>query len=128
MGYILFYETKQFNILVFINDSPITFGISQDELLWAALWLERATGEKRYLDFINTSTNSGGTRTEFSWDDKYVGVQLLIAKVYESNERVVYSHYWTAFVDTFFENMTRNDRKMNFFRKNPTETRLHYTC
>ncbi|CAA2934837.1 endoglucanase 14-like [Olea europaea var. sylvestris] len=52
----------------------------EDELLWAALWLERATGEKRYLDFINTSTNSGGTRTEFSWDDKYVGVQLLVAK------------------------------------------------
>ncbi|CAA2968324.1 endoglucanase 14-like [Olea europaea subsp. europaea] len=52
----------------------------EDELLWAAVWLERATGEKQYLDFITNSTNIGGTRQMFSWDDKYVGAQLLVAK------------------------------------------------
>ncbi|XP_060212969.1 endoglucanase 12-like [Lycium barbarum] len=53
----------------------------EDELLWAAVWLLKATQDKRYLDYINDkSTSSGGTRSMFSWDDKYVGAQLLIAK------------------------------------------------
>ncbi|KAK4489277.1 hypothetical protein RD792_005080 [Penstemon davidsonii] len=52
----------------------------QDELLWAAAWLARATNERTYLDFINRS-NSGGTRRMFSWDDKYVGAQVLVTKL-----------------------------------------------
>ncbi|KAI3470893.1 hypothetical protein Pfo_027556 [Paulownia fortunei] len=52
----------------------------EDELLWAAAWLERATNDNTYLEFISRSTNSGGTRKMFSWDDKYVGAQVLIAK------------------------------------------------
>ncbi|KAL9164972.1 hypothetical protein ABFS82_06G139800 [Erythranthe guttata] len=52
----------------------------QDELLWAAAWLQRATNNQRYADFINQSSNTGGTRGMFSWDDKYVGAQLLVAK------------------------------------------------
>ncbi|EYU26799.1 hypothetical protein MIMGU_mgv1a020424mg [Erythranthe guttata] len=51
-----------------------------DELLWAAAWLQRATNNQRYADFINQSSNTGGTRGMFSWDDKYVGAQLLVAK------------------------------------------------
>ncbi|KAL0341268.1 UNVERIFIED_CONTAM: Endoglucanase 15 [Sesamum radiatum] len=52
----------------------------QDELLWAGAWLERATNDHTYLEFIKGSSNSGGTRKMFSWDDKYAGAQLLIAK------------------------------------------------
>ncbi|CAN4095770.1 unnamed protein product [Withania somnifera] len=53
----------------------------EDELLWAAVWLFEATKDKTYLDYIkDKSTSSGGTRSTFSWDDKYVGAQLLIAK------------------------------------------------
>ncbi|KAL9164973.1 hypothetical protein ABFS82_06G139900 [Erythranthe guttata] len=52
----------------------------EDELLWAAAWLQRATNDNTYLEFINRSSNSGGTRTMFSWDDKFVGAQVLIAK------------------------------------------------
>ncbi|XP_057804621.1 endoglucanase 13-like [Salvia miltiorrhiza] len=51
----------------------------EDELLWAAAWLREATKDERYLEFIK-SANSGGTRRMFSWDDKYAGAQLLIAK------------------------------------------------
>ncbi|PIN06028.1 Cellulase [Handroanthus impetiginosus] len=32
----------------------------EDELLWAAVWLERATNDNKYLEFINGSTNSEG--------------------------------------------------------------------
>ncbi|KAF8028672.1 hypothetical protein BT93_E1350 [Corymbia citriodora subsp. variegata] len=53
----------------------------QDELLWAAAWLHRATGDKVYLDYLGSSGDSGGVRTQFSWDDKYVGAQVLVAKL-----------------------------------------------
>ncbi|XP_055809299.1 endoglucanase 14-like [Solanum dulcamara] len=53
----------------------------EDELLWAAVWLLKATQDKIYLDYINErSTSCGGTRSNLSWDDKYVGAQVLIAK------------------------------------------------
>ncbi|KAG6415934.1 hypothetical protein SASPL_123353 [Salvia splendens] len=51
----------------------------EDELLWAATWLRQATKDNKYLKFIK-SANSGGTRSMFSWDDKYAGAQVLIAK------------------------------------------------
>lgn len=56
-----------------------------DELLWAALWLYRATGRKGYLDYaVNNAAGLGGTdwaMAEFSWDVKYAGVQTLAAKL-----------------------------------------------
>jgi hypothetical protein len=63
-----------------------------DELLWAALWLHRATGREEYLDYVVRNADEfGGTGwaiTEFSWDVKYAGVQILAARVRTS--RVVY--------------------------------------
>ncbi|XP_071934489.1 endoglucanase 14-like [Coffea arabica] len=52
----------------------------EDELLWAAAWLERATEGKTYAEYLNQAASSGGTRSMFSWDDKYVGSQVLVAK------------------------------------------------
>ncbi|XP_077237403.1 endoglucanase 14-like [Tasmannia lanceolata] len=52
-----------------------------DELLWAAAWLYRTTGDQMYLDYLAKAGNIGGTRLEFSWDDKFVGVQTLVAKM-----------------------------------------------
>ncbi|KAL2945083.1 Endoglucanase 12 [Bienertia sinuspersici] len=59
----------------------------QDELLWAAAWLYRATRDKGYYNFLgNFQGSSGGTRSSFSWDDKFVGAQILVAKqVLEGN-------------------------------------------
>ncbi|XP_047306353.1 endoglucanase 13-like [Impatiens glandulifera] len=51
----------------------------QDELTWAAAWLYDGTGDTKYADWI-MQAGSGGTRTMFSWDDKYVGAQLLVTK------------------------------------------------
>ncbi|KAL1191431.1 Endoglucanase 14 [Cardamine amara subsp. amara] len=53
----------------------------EDELLWAAAWLHRATNDHRYLDYLTHASSSGGPRTVFSWDDKFVGVQVLVAKL-----------------------------------------------
>ncbi|KAM6586101.1 hypothetical protein CsatB_013103 [Cannabis sativa] len=53
----------------------------QDEMLWAAAWLYKATSKQQYLDYISSSSDSGGLRTAFSWDDKYVGAQVLVANL-----------------------------------------------
>lgn len=57
----------------------------QDELLWAAIWLYEATGDDSYLAYVaNNAESLGGTGwalDQFSWDNKYVGVQLLATKV-----------------------------------------------
>jgi len=52
-------------------------------MLWAALWLHRATGRAEYLDYaVAMADEFGGTSwaiAEFSWDVKYAG---LAAKVH----------------------------------------------
>ncbi|XP_020578748.1 endoglucanase 22 [Phalaenopsis equestris] len=72
-----------------------------DELLWAALWLHRATGRREYLDYaVTNAVNFGGTEwaiREFSWDLKYAGIQVLAARILllekeplpESHEKVL---------------------------------------
>ncbi|XP_062193957.1 endoglucanase 22-like isoform X1 [Phragmites australis] len=57
----------------------------RDELLWAALWLHRATGREEYLRYaVDKADCFGGVgwaMTEFSWDVKYAGVQVLATKL-----------------------------------------------
>ncbi|KAM3236040.1 hypothetical protein P3L10_016077 [Capsicum annuum] len=71
----------------------------EDELLWAAVWLFKAIKYKKYLSYINDkSTNTGGTRSTLSWDDKYIGAQLLIAKMllekkFAGNESISLNEY-----------------------------------
>lgn len=61
--------------------------VSKDELLWAAAWLFRATGEEYYLKYVvDNAVSMGGTGwavREFTWDNKYAGVQVLLSKVIE---------------------------------------------
>lgn len=57
----------------------------KDELLWAALWLYKATGKGDYLNYVIKNAHSfggvGWAVTEFSWDIKYAGVQLIASMV-----------------------------------------------
>ncbi|RLM73041.1 endoglucanase 13 [Panicum miliaceum] len=57
----------------------------QDELLWAAAWLYEATGDEEYLRYVSQNAEAfGGTGwsvLEFSWDNKYAGLQVLLSKV-----------------------------------------------
>lgn len=56
-----------------------------DELLWGAMWLSKATDNDKYLQYvINNAENFGGIGwaiTEFSWDVKYAGLQVMASKV-----------------------------------------------
>lgn len=57
----------------------------QDELLWAALWLYRATDNHSYLNYVLQNALSFGGITwaisEFSWDVKYAGLQIIASMV-----------------------------------------------
>ncbi|XAR53221.1 Cellulase, partial [Bertholletia excelsa] len=61
-----------------------------DELLWAATWLYRATKEDKYMKYVAENGGSmGGTGwavREFSWDNKYAGLQILLSKVLMDGE------------------------------------------
>ncbi|KAG0557526.1 hypothetical protein KC19_11G137600 [Ceratodon purpureus] len=55
-----------------------------DELLWGAAWLYKATKMDRYLQFLtnNAKTLGGATVTvnSFNWDNKYAGAQIISAQ------------------------------------------------
>ncbi|KAF3648223.1 Endoglucanase 16 [Capsicum annuum] len=57
----------------------------KDELLWAAMWLYKATDKSYYLKYaLQNAQSFGGTTwaiAEFSWDVKYAGLQLLASKL-----------------------------------------------
>lgn len=57
----------------------------KDELLWGALWLYMATDKDEYFKyFVHKAHCFGGTGwaiSEFSWDVKYAGLQVIASKV-----------------------------------------------
>ncbi|XP_073301882.1 endoglucanase 20-like [Primulina huaijiensis] len=52
----------------------------QDELLWAAAWLYKASGDNTYLNYVTSNQGWSQTVSEFSWDNKFAGAQTLLAK------------------------------------------------
>ena len=55
-----------------------------DELVWGAAWLYKATGDSTYLSKAEKYYNEfslGGQTGIFSWDDKTVGVHALMAEM-----------------------------------------------
>ncbi|KAL6004291.1 Esterase/lipase/thioesterase [Asimina triloba] len=54
----------------------------QDELLWGASWLHRATEETSYLSYIQSNGHTMGADSDdffFSWDDKRPGTKVLLS-------------------------------------------------
>ncbi|CAI8597787.1 unnamed protein product [Vicia faba] len=55
-----------------------------DELLWGAMWLYKATDREHYFDYIISKAHTfggiGWSITEFSWDVKYAGLQIIASK------------------------------------------------
>lgn len=54
----------------------------KDELLWAASWLYKASGESKYLTYITSNQGWSQAVSEFSWDNKFVGAQTLLTQVF----------------------------------------------
>ncbi|CAN6214337.1 unnamed protein product [Urochloa humidicola] len=56
----------------------------QDELLWGAAWLHRASRRREYRDYIKRNEVALGASeaiNEFGWDNKHAGINVLISKV-----------------------------------------------
>ncbi|KAI4305109.1 hypothetical protein L6164_028495 [Bauhinia variegata] len=70
----------------------------EDEMLWAAAWLQLVTKDKKYLNYLGGASNTGGVRTSFSWDDKFVGAQILAAKLIGEGT-VKSSEVWATYKD-----------------------------
>ncbi|VFQ65852.1 unnamed protein product [Cuscuta campestris] len=76
----------------------------QDELLWAAAWLRRATQTDTYLNYLHDNAQTLGATdniiNEFGWDNKYAALNVLVSKeVLEGN---VYSlQSYRASADSF---------------------------
>ncbi|KAL3652734.1 hypothetical protein CASFOL_002415 [Castilleja foliolosa] len=51
-----------------------------DELLWAAAWLYKASGNNTYLNYVSTNQDWSQSVSEFSWDNKFAGAQILLTK------------------------------------------------
>ncbi|EES00659.1 hypothetical protein BDA96_03G156900 [Sorghum bicolor] len=55
----------------------------QDELLWGAAWLHRATRSATYLSYIQSNgavLGADESDNTFGWDNKHAGARVLIAK------------------------------------------------
>ncbi|VFR01602.1 unnamed protein product [Cuscuta campestris] len=57
------------------------FGGYQDELVWAAIWLHKATNEERYWDYVRQNINTFGMATNlFGWESKDAGINVLASQ------------------------------------------------
>lgn len=57
----------------------------QDELLWGAAWLHRATRNPAYLNYIQVNGQTLGadeSDNTFGWDNKHVGARILLSKAF----------------------------------------------
>ena len=55
-----------------------------DELVWAALWLFKATGTQSYLTYATSGYSSygfSGNTDVLSWDSKIAGIKILLAQI-----------------------------------------------
>lgn len=55
----------------------------QDELLWGAAWLRRASESDSYLNYITNNGKTLGAEdniNEFGWDNKHAGINVLVSK------------------------------------------------
>ncbi|CAA3026124.1 endoglucanase 17 [Olea europaea subsp. europaea] len=57
----------------------------QDELLWGAAWLHKATKNRMYLNYIQANGQTLGadeSDNTFGWDNKHVGARILLSKAF----------------------------------------------
>lgn len=83
-----------------------SFSGFQDELVWGAAWLHRATGEAAYLTKAETEydrlpveqgTNFRPYKWTIGWDDKSFGSYILLARITGSQKYVDDANRWLDF-------------------------------
>ncbi|PON65855.1 Glycoside hydrolase [Parasponia andersonii] len=75
----------------------------QDELLWGAAWLHRATKNPTYLNYIQVNGQILGAAeydNTFGWDNKHVGARILLSKAFLV-QKVQSLHDYKGHADNF---------------------------
>ncbi|XP_071702014.1 endoglucanase 1-like [Rutidosis leptorrhynchoides] len=60
-----------------------------DELLWGAAWIHRASNDASYMSYIQSNGHTDGSEDDdfsFSWDDKRAGTKVLLSKFFLENK------------------------------------------
>ncbi|XP_044484580.1 endoglucanase 1-like [Mangifera indica] len=68
----------------------------QDELLWGASWLHRASQNSSYLSYIESNGQTLGANDDdysFSWDDKRAGTKVLLSKAFLEENTQAFQSY-----------------------------------
>jgi len=85
-----------------------------DELGWAAAWMYRATNESTYMTDLNgfwTEFNLNGRPSEFGWDNKIAGLQVMMAAL---TGEAKYVQPATAFCDWVVNQAPKSPKGMVF--------------
>ncbi|CAM8899515.1 unnamed protein product [Rhodiola kirilowii] len=75
----------------------------QDELLWGAAWLRRASGDDSYLSYIQNNAKTLGADdniNEFGWDNKHAGLNVLVSKEFLERNTLTLQSYKSS-ADSF---------------------------
>ncbi|KAJ9696553.1 hypothetical protein PVL29_008663 [Vitis rotundifolia] len=75
----------------------------QDELLWGAAWLHKATRNPTFLSYIQVNGQTLGaddSDNTFGWDNKHVGARILLSKAFLL-QRVQSLHDYKGHADNF---------------------------
>ncbi|KAF4364432.1 hypothetical protein F8388_007009 [Cannabis sativa] len=80
-----------------------SFSGYEDELLWGAAWLHRATKNPFYLKYIQANGQTLGAAdydNTFGWDNKHVGARILLSKAFLV-QKVQSLHDYKGHADNF---------------------------
>ena len=102
-------------LLLFSVLSTSSWNGYNDELVWGAAWLYKATGDEAYLNKAKQyyqNFNLAGQDGVFSWDDKNVGVHALMA---ELTGDAIYKNSLQGFCDKAVSSQTRSPNGMLFY-------------
>ncbi|KAK7300025.1 hypothetical protein RJT34_10856 [Clitoria ternatea] len=98
-----------------------------DELLWAAIWIYKATEKEEYLKyFLDNARDFGGTTwaiTEFSWDVKYAGLQtiasMLLAQEKHTKHETILKQYRSKAEHYLCACLNLNNNSMSNVQRTP---------
>ncbi|KAK4403496.1 Endoglucanase 8 [Sesamum angolense] len=82
----------------------------EDELLWAAAWLHRATKSPVYWNYVvhnihNFKPQIEGGILEFGWDSKHAGINILVSKYVLSQQNLEATTPFLSYADNFVCNV-----------------------
>ncbi|KAG6425719.1 hypothetical protein SASPL_116165 [Salvia splendens] len=78
----------------------------QDELLWGAAWLYKATSKVYYWNYVKKNvitfkSNIEAANFEFSWDSKHAGISVLVSNWVLKNNKEASTTPFLSYADSF---------------------------